>query len=379
MNFFFLAAGMFALGCDDYIFAGLLPGISTSFQSSIIAAAQGISVYGITYVGALPLCVFLLTKKSTRQVLLLALLTFIAGNLLTLMSLNLSVYIAGRAIAGLGAGLYLPLAIATAGELVEPAAKGRALSLAWGSNAAGAVIGIPIGLWLADKIHWRASIIMILILSLIALLGLISRAMNLKVTTLPSLREQASLLVDPGVMSVIAVTLLTATGGLGLYVYISTVLEGTAIPPATALSLWNIGGLIGSLSIGFIADRFGKPQWVMLSILGVQVITFLSIPTLSLFPLLGNLPFFLWGALGWSTMTPQQLRLSQLKPGHDATMVALNSTAVSLGSVFGTTLGGLALAGGLNMSHLPYAATGLIFSAFTLQILLILQAVLHKN
>ena len=62
-----------------------------------------------------------------------------------------------------------------------------------------------------------------------------------------------------------------------------------------------------------------------------------------------------------------------------ATMVALNNTAVSLCGVFGATLGELALAGGLNISHLPYAATGLIFSAFILQILLILQALRHKN
>ena len=27
----------------------------------------------------------------------------------------------------------------------------------WSSNSAGAVIGVPLGLWLADRMGWRAS------------------------------------------------------------------------------------------------------------------------------------------------------------------------------------------------------------------------------
>jgi predicted MFS family arabinose efflux permease len=371
MGFIFLAAGLFVLGCDDYIFAGLLPGISGSFQSSIAGAAQGISVYGITYVAALPVCVFLLTKRPARQVLLLGLMTFIAGDLITLMSTNLGVYMAGRAIAGIGAGLYLPLAIATAGELVEPAAKGRALSLAWGSNAAGAVIGIPIGLWLADISNWRVTICMILLLSLVALVGLLLRKLDLKVAAPPTLREQASLLVDRGVMSVIGITLLCATSGFGLYVYTAPVLSGSATSPAAALSLWNIGGLIGSLTIGYAVDRVEKPQWVMAAILTMLLAAYLSIPVLRSIPVLGLLPFFIWGAMGWSTMTPQQCRLSELKPGHDATLVALNSSAVSLGGVAGPALGGLALASGFNAQNLPYAAVVLVSCALAWQLLLL--------
>lgn len=371
INFASLAAGMFALGCDDYIFAGLLPGISASFQSSIAGAAQGITVYGMTYVGALPICVYLLTKKAARPILLLALTVFIAGNLIVLLSTSLAAYIIGRAIAGIGAGLYLPLAIATAGELVGPEAKGRALSFAWGANAAGAVVGIPIGLWLAERTHWRMSVCMIVFLGLVALAGLLSRNLDLRVSAPPSLREQAGLLVDRGVLSVIGVTLLTATSGFGLYVYTAPVLSGSTTSPAPALALWNVGGLIGSLSVGYAVDRIRKPQWVMGMILAVLLLTYPLIPVLRPIPIFGLLPFLVWGAMGWSTMTPQQCRLSQLKPGHDAALVALNSSAVSLGGVVGPALGGLALASGFDAGRLPYAATGLIFCALVWQLSLI--------
>lgn len=371
MKFVFLSAGMFALGCEDYIFAGLLPGVSDSFGSSITAAAQGISVHEMAYVGALPVCVFLLTKKSARDVLLLALLTFILGNLITLVSTNLLIHIVGRGIAGFGAGLYLPLAIATAGELVDPSAKGRALSLAWGSNAAGAVIGIPIGLWLAEQTNWRVSVGMILVLSLAAFAGLLVSKLDMHVSTPPSLREQLNLLVDRRVMSIVGITLLTATSGFGLYVYTSSILSDSATSPVFALTLWNVGGLIGSLCIGYVVDRMGKPQWVMAMIMTTLLAMYLLIPVLRSVPVLGLLPFLVWGAMGWSTMTPQQYRLSQLKPGHETTLVTLNSSAVSLGGVAGAALGGLVIEGGLDPKNLPYVAAGLIFCALVWQLKLI--------
>ena len=300
-------------------------------------------------------------------------MTFIIGNLITIVSTDLIAYIIGRAIAGIGAGLYLPVAIATVGDLAQPEAKGRALSFAWGANAAGAVIGIPIGLWLAGRFNWRVSVGMIVLLALVALVGLMARNLDLKVSTPPSLREQVSLLTDPRIMSVIGVTLLTATAGLGLYVYTVPVLSGSATSPDLALSLWNIGGLIGSLTVGYIVDRIGKPQWVMAAILATLVATFLAIPATRSIPILGLLPFLIWGSMGWSTMTPQQYNLSQLKPGHDAALVALNSSAVSFGTVTGTTLGALALELGLDPRNLPYASAGLVLCAFSLQLLLIFR------
>src|SRR5437879_1254935 len=91
---FFLAAGMFALGCDDYVFAGLLPSISTSLHTSIALAAQGCTAFGIAYVLSTPLCAFLLSKKPARHVLIMALVVFIAGNVITLFSTSLIIYLA---------------------------------------------------------------------------------------------------------------------------------------------------------------------------------------------------------------------------------------------------------------------------------------------
>src|SRR5437879_1083022 len=125
----FLAAGMFTLGCDDYVIAGLLPGISASLGTSFAGAAQGFAAFGIAYVASAPVCALLLAKKPARSVLFTALALFALGNAMTLLSTRLTSYLVSRAIAGLGAGLYLPTAVDSAAQLVEPGARGRALSL----------------------------------------------------------------------------------------------------------------------------------------------------------------------------------------------------------------------------------------------------------
>ncbi|MNK77598.1 Purine efflux pump PbuE [compost metagenome] len=369
----FLAAGMFVMGCDDYVVAGLLPGLSASLGTSMAGAAQGITAFSFTYLVCAPFFAILLARKPARQVLLLALAIFAVGNVLTLLSSNLAAYLVSRAIAGIGAGMYLPVAVAAAAELVEPEATGRALGMIWGANSAGAVVGVPAGLWLADKVGWQATIGLILALGVITLLGIAIRQPNRQVSAPPSLGEQLRFLVDRRVLSIIGVTCLTATGSLGLYSYIAPLQAGMLNSADAALTLWNIGGLIGSFGIGYVADRMGNPRMVMAVLLGTLLVAIVTLPSVGTVAVLGLLPFLLWGAMGWAVMTPQQLSLIELEPGHEAAVVALNSSAVGLGSVFGPALGGLALVGGLNARYLPYAAGGLILCTLAWQVALILQ------
>ena len=46
---FVLALGMFALGADSFVVAGVLPQISHTFNVSIGAAGQMTTVYAVTY------------------------------------------------------------------------------------------------------------------------------------------------------------------------------------------------------------------------------------------------------------------------------------------------------------------------------------------
>ena len=369
---FFLAAGMFVMGCEDYLFAGLLPEISTSLNVSVVAVAQGCAVFGVAYIASIPLCAFMVSKKSVRSVLIMALLFFIMGNAITLFSTSLTSYIIGRFIAGLGGGLFLPIAVAAGIQMMDTNSQGRALGVMWGSNIGGGVIGVPLGLWMARHLGWRSTVALIIGLATIAFAGIVLKLQNLRVTVAPpSLRDQFRLLVNPKVLAIISVTLFTAIGCLGLYTYISQVLAGTQnsseVAVEVAFSLWSFGGLMGSIGIGYLLDRLQRPQIVMTIILVVLLATLASIPLLRVIPYFGLLPFLIWGAMGWASATPQQYSLMKIKPGHESILIALNSSAVSLGSVIGTALGGVVLVRGMDAGMLPYLTSVFILIALVAQ------------
>ena len=145
-----LALGMFALGFDAYVVAGLLPGIGTAFGVEAGEAGQAVTVFTLAYALAAPLCATLLAGKPVRLVLGLALAVFTLANLLSAVATSLWALLLARALAGLAAGLYAPVAIASAASLVEPGRKGRALALTLGGMSSGTVIGVPAGLWIAE-------------------------------------------------------------------------------------------------------------------------------------------------------------------------------------------------------------------------------------
>lgn len=369
----FLAAGMFTMGCDDYIVAGLLPGLGASLHTSMAGAAQGITAFNFTYLVCAPLFAVLLARQPARRVLVAALAIFALGNVLTLASPNLWAYLASRALAGVGAGMFLPVAVASAALLVPPEAQGRALGLIWGANSAGAVVGVPLGLWLSAHSGWQAAIWLVLGMAALTFVGVALVQPKLEVESPPTLAQQLRFLGDRRVLSIVGVTGLTAMGSLGLYAFIAPLQVGLANSADAALSVWNLGGLVGSFAVGFVADRLGRPKLLMAAILVALFTSVLALPSLGALPLVGLLPFLVWGALGWATVTPQQMALIELEPGHEASVVALNSSAVGLGAVLGPALGGLALAYGLSVRVLPYAAGALLLAALVWQLALLRQ------
>ena len=336
--------------------------------------AQGITVFNLMYMVCAPGFAVLLAGRPARPVIVAALLIFAAGNLLTLASTNLATYLGSRAIAGVGAGMFAPIAVAWAAKLVVPEARGRAMSLIWGANSAGAVVGVPVGLWLAATAGWQAAIWPIAVLAVVAAIGVAIRQPDLAVEAPPPPGERFAFLGNRRVLATVGVTCLTATGSLGLYAFIAPLQAGQANGFEAALTLWNVGGLLGTLAVGHVVDRTGNPRAVMAAILAALAAALLALPALGAVPLLGLLPFLLWGVLGWATGAPQQLALLALEPDHHAPVVALNGSALGLGSVLGPALGGLALACGLDVRMLPYAACGLVLCALAAHLALMHQA-----
>lgn len=368
-----LALGMFALGLDAYVVTGLIPGISRSFGSSTSMVGQMVTVFTLCYALSAPIFSTLLAGRSVRHILLLAIFVFIIANVASALSQTFMQLLIARAIAGLGAGLFSPMAAAAAVSLVSPERKGRALGFILGGMGMGTVIGVPLGLLIAAHTQWQSVFLLVSLLGLIALMGIFWRFPKFDTQAPPSLKERFLMLTNIKVAETVGVTILVSIASLGLYTYLASIIHTTigATTITPYLWVWGLGGIIGSFSIGSLIDITGRPKRLMLAIIIIMALAILLLPALLTYSLLGFIPFFLWGATGWSSQAPQQHTLLTLEPKHGAILVALNSSANYLGSAIGAGLGGFVLSMGISPGRLPYFSGGIAVFACVCQLTII--------
>jgi predicted MFS family arabinose efflux permease len=111
-----LALGMFALGTDSFVVAGVLPEISRFFAVSISAAGQMTTIYAVTYALLAPTIAALAAAVPRKTLLLAGLALFIVANLATAASPTFPIALPTRIFAGIGAAMFAP---------TYPSAKGR--------------------------------------------------------------------------------------------------------------------------------------------------------------------------------------------------------------------------------------------------------------
>ncbi|WP_207234634.1 MFS transporter [Bradyrhizobium sp. Leo170] len=113
-----LAVGMFAVGTDNFVIAGILPSISMSLNTSASAAGQMVSIYALSFAILAPVIAALAGGWSRKFLLMSALGIFVVGNALSAVATDLNTVLVSRALAGLGAAMFAPTALGAAASLV---------------------------------------------------------------------------------------------------------------------------------------------------------------------------------------------------------------------------------------------------------------------
>ncbi|WP_206323799.1 MFS transporter [Streptomyces sp. HNM0574] len=360
--------GAFTLGLDAYVMAGLLPVVAADLGTTVALAGQMVTVFTLAYAVSAPLVAGLLSGVRPRALIIAALAVFTLGNALTAVSPSVALLLGSRAVAGAGAGVYSALATAAASALAPEGRQGRALALVMGGMSAGTVLGVPLGVLIAGQAGWRATMWLVTGLGLVALAGLALRLPGTPAGPQVPVRERFGALTDRRVAPVVGASFLAAVASLGLYTYLAPVLgaAGGVAEDATApyLWAWGLGGVLGSVLAGPLLDRTGRAVALAGALLAGLVLAEGALPLLgaAAFPAL-----VLWGAVGWAFQVPQQQRLLGLGGGTVA--LALNNSALYLGSAAGSALGGLALAGGLPAERLPWVAAAVAALGLALHLL----------
>ncbi|GHC44767.1 MFS transporter [Streptomyces flavofungini] len=354
-----LMLGAFTLGLDAYVMAGLLPVVADDLGTTVSLAGQMVTVFTLAYAVSAPLVAGLLAGVRPRVLIIAALAVFTLGNAATALAPGLAVLLLARAVAGAGAGVYSALSTAAAAALAGPERRGRALALIMGGMSSGTVLGVPLGVLLADHTSWRSTMWLVTGLGAAALVGLAGGLPEVPSAPPVPVRARLGALADRAVLPVVGVSFLGAVSSLGLYTYLAPVLaaaggvgEGDVAPYLWA---WGIGGVLGSVLAGPLVDRWGRLYALVAGLMAALVVAELALPVLgaAAFPAL-----VLWGAVGWALQVPQQHRLLALSAERGTVALALNNSALYLGSAVGSGAAGLALSAGLGADALPWVAAG---------------------
>jgi len=155
---YLIALGAFALGMASYVTAGLIPMIEASFAVSVAVAAQLVTAFTLAYGLGSPIFVALTPAHRQRAGLLLALGLFVIANAASALAESFTVLMVWRAIAGIGAGVYLAMGIGASAAVSNPERRGKAIAIIMGGMASGVVLGVPLSLLIAEQLGWQAAL-----------------------------------------------------------------------------------------------------------------------------------------------------------------------------------------------------------------------------
>jgi predicted MFS family arabinose efflux permease len=364
-----LALGMFALGTDSFVFAGLLPEIACGFDVGIGAAGQMTTVYAMSYALLAPIIAALAGQVPRKHLLLAGLALFVVANLGTAMAPSFDAALATRAVAGLGAAIFSPTATGAAALIVPPERRGFALSVVIAGMTVSTALGAPLGALIGGLGDWHWTMVFVAALAAVSGLGVLALLSQIPMPPAVTLARRLAPLTDARVGLTLATTFLFFGAAFTIYTYFAVVF-GRAIAGNSALLsgllvLWGVAGTVSNLLAGRLIDAIGNRK-VLLAMLTVVIADFVLLPWTSASLWTAIPAVLLWGACGWGILVPQQHRIVAIAPPIAPIVLGLNNSATFLGSTMAGVVGatGIDLLGGDKLGFIAafLAAAALIAS-----------------
>ena len=274
-------------------------------------------------------------------------------------------------VTAIGAALFTSQAAATAGLMVAPEVRGKAIASVFLGWSIAAVLGTPLGAWLGGHIGWRPTMALVGVLAALFAVGVWLQIPG-KLFVAPMDRAAwKALFANTPLLLAISVTAIQAVGMFSLFSYMALVLKDFIGATPAVISMmflcFGITGVIGNVIGARVMDRIGPVR------VGIAAMSSMLI-AISLWPMTrGSLPLtvlltLVWGLGCFSVNGAQQARLVGMAPSLASASVALNSSAIYLGQALGAFIGGLILTargtGGLSWFSMWPMALAIVVSHF---------------
>ena len=321
-----------------------------------------------------------LDNYDRKQTLLLLMVGFVISTSVCAISTNAYMFAFGRLLAGVFGGVIGANCYAIISEVVPVDARGKAMGMLSVAFPVVSVAGVPIGLYLADRLSWHVSFWFVVILALVFSVWAFKCLPRVPPTQDEEKNASDSSSFFASYISILGhkphlVGILTIIpivfGGFTIVPYIAPFLVGNEIILESQLPIiYLIGGAVTiftSRLIGNSADKYGK----------VKVLTFtciLAIIAILNFTTLTRVPFFIviisatfcMAALPGRLISVMAMLSIVAKPENRGAYMALVSSIQQCSIGLASILGGMFIVEGSNGEIIGYWQVGVIAASFNI-------------
>lgn len=360
-----LSFGNFAVGAGAFMVAAIVAPVAAGLSVSLSQASQLLAAYAIAYAVASPILITAIRAGEQRVWLASAMAVFACGALVCAWAPNFLAVELGRVIMALGAAVFTPMAAATGAQLAPPEKRGAALATVFIGLSLAQVFAVPAAGPLAEAAGWRMTFVAV------AMLAVLTAAVAYWVVP-PSARAspiKASALLDvarkPAILLGFGVIAFHMAANFVVFTYMGPVLAQMSglDKGGVAILFWVFGvaAVIGAWAGGQLADKITPTGALAVSTLGLAA-------SMAAFALSAGSVVMVavtvaaWAMFGFGVNAPQQARVFGLAGAAAAPALALNASALYVGTALGGAVAGAALAS-VGLKGLAWIGVGMALAA----------------
>ncbi|UVI36454.1 MULTISPECIES: Cmx/CmrA family chloramphenicol efflux MFS transporter [Brevibacterium] len=348
---YLLALAVFAMGTSEFMLAGLVPDIATTFGVSVGTAGLLTSAFAAGMVIGAPAMAALTRRLPAKATLLGCVIVFALSHVVGAISPDFTVLFITRVIAAVVNAGFLAVALGAATKLVTPDAKGRAVAVLLAGTTVATVAGVPAGALLGTALGWQSTFWAIALLCVPAAVGIAagfthqSDEASREEPSSTSLRAELSQLASPRLVLTMLLAALVNAGTFSALTFLAPIVTDTA-----GLSQWWVSGALmlfgaGSFIGVTVAGRFSdaRPRIVIVGGGSVLVLGWFALAIFATNPvaLLGLV--FAQGVLGFAVGSTLITRVLYAAAGAPTMAGSYATAALNVGAAAGPVLAAAAL------------------------------------
>ena len=344
-----LTLSAFAIGTTEFVIVGLIPTMAEDLNVSLPSAGLLVSLYALGVAIGAPVLTALTGRWNRKSLLLSVMLLFVVGNLLAWQAPGYNTLVMARILTGLAHGVFFSIGSTIATGLVSKEKAASAIAIMFTGLTVALVTGVPLGTYIGQWFGWHTTFLVVAILGVLALLGsavLIPK--NLKQATPATFTEQLTVLTQPRLLLVYAMTAVGYGGTFVAFTYLAPILEQVSgfAPSAIGLIMlvYGLSVAIGNIFGGKMADRMG-PVKALQIIFSALALVLLAFTFTAAQPLAAVITVLIWGAFAFGNVPGLQVYVVQLAEKYTPNAVdvasGLNIAAFNVGIAIGSIVGGV--------------------------------------